>query len=373
MRLNSVQFLNEQQLQKLKSLPQDKISQAVVVLLLLYIAYIVAQLTWMIAPTPEQASVRVTTYQQASANNSSSSRPNISAVTSMNIFGVAQKKDELEVAAPVIEDAPKTSLNLRLTGIVAVRGNENGGSAIIENANKQDTYFISDMVTGTNAKVVKILVDRVLLQVGSRVETLMLDGLEYTRFPGKETADPRTRPNKASSATASRRNSSASRVKKDNAKKIDNRGDKALTAKLAQKKRELLKDPGKILDFISAKPFMKGGKLYGYRVRPAKDPQLFVSTGLRSNDIAIEINGYQLSDMQQAMSAMKELREMTEANIVVERRGKIVEVLFSVDAAAGQKKEERREQAVDPARERGEMRGDEKRDERRDSKSKDRD
>lgn len=343
MRLNSGQILNEEQLQRLKSLPQDKISQGVVVLILLYIAYIVAQLTWMIAPTPEQAAVKVTSYQQSSNRGSGSSLPNISSVTSMNLFGVAQKQEVQAVEEPIVEDAPKTTLNVRLTGIVAVRGDDNGGSAIIENANKQETYFVNDTVSGTSAKVVKILADRVLLRVGSRVETLMLDGIEYSRFPGKEKADPRTRPSSSATASQSQRRQPAKRVNASNAKKIDNRGDKALTEKLARKKREILKDPGKILDFISAQPFMKNGKLYGYRVRPAKDPQLFVSTGLRSNDIAIEINGYQLSDMQQAMSAMKELREMTEANIVVERRGKIVEVLFSVDASAGKKKDERRD------------------------------
>ena len=70
MSLNNVQFLNEQQLQRLKSLPQDKISQGVVVLLLLYIAYIVAELTWMVAPMPEQAAVKVGQYQQASSRSS---------------------------------------------------------------------------------------------------------------------------------------------------------------------------------------------------------------------------------------------------------------------------------------------------------------
>lgn len=349
MSLNNVQFLNEQQLQRLKSLPQDKISQGVVVLLLLYIAYIVAELTWMVAPMPEQAAVKVGQYQQASSRSSAVSRPNISSLTSMNLFGVAQEREKEEVQAPIVEDAPKTNLNLRLTGIVAVRGNDSGGSAIIENANKQETYFVDDTVNGTSAKVVKILADRVLLQVGSRVETLMLDGIEYSRFPGKEKADPRTRPNSSALTAKSNRREPAKRVSTRDAKKIDNRGDKKLTEKLARKKRELLENPGKILDFINAQPFMKNGKLYGYRVRPAKDPQLFVSTGLRSNDIAIEINGYQLSDMQQAMSAMKELREMTEANIVVERRGKIVEVLFSVDMSAGQKTQ----QAEDPARARG--------------------
>lgn len=370
MRLNSVQFLNDEQLQRLKSLPQDKISQVIVVLLLLYIAYVVAQLTWMVAPVPDQAAVKLMSSQQGSGRGDVNSRPDISSVISLNLFGVAQKKEDKVVEAPIVEDAPKTSLNLRLTGIVAVHGSQAGGSAIIENANQQDTYFIGDLVIGTNAKVVKILVDRVLLQVGSRVETLMLDGLEYSRFPGREKADPRTRPNSSAIVETSREKSSEPRrVDRRDAKKIDNRGDKALTEKLAIKKRELLEDPGKILDFISAQPFMKNGKLYGYRVRPAKDPNLFTSTGLRSNDIAIEINGYQLNDMQQAMSAMKELQEMTEANIVVERRGKIVEVLFSVDASTGEEQDERREEVVDPARERG----DEKREERRDSDSKERD
>ena len=51
--------------------------------------------------------------------------------------------------------------------------------------------------------------------------------------------------------------------------------------------------------------------------------------GLMPNDVAIEINGVRLNDMQQAYGVINELREAQEASIKVERDGEIKDVLFS--------------------------------------------
>ena len=52
--------------------------------------------------------------------------------------------------------------------------------------------------------------------------------------------------------------------------------------------------------------------------------------GLKNNDLAIAINGYQLTDMRQAMTAMQELREATDATISIERDGRVIDVQFSL-------------------------------------------
>ena len=75
---------------------------------------------------------------------------------------------------------------------------------------------------------------------------------------------------------------------------------------------------------------MKDGKLIGYRLSPGKDPELFREMGLKNNDLAVAINGYQLTDMKQAMSAMNELRNSSDASITVERDGQTMSVQFSL-------------------------------------------
>ena len=63
---------------------------------------------------------------------------------------------------------------------------------------------------------------------------------------------------------------------------------------------------------------------------PGKDPALFTQLGLQQNDLAIEINGIPLNDMQQAMRVINELRDASEAAIKIERDGEIRDILVSL-------------------------------------------
>ena len=63
---------------------------------------------------------------------------------------------------------------------------------------------------------------------------------------------------------------------------------------------------------------------------PGKDAAVFAQMGLQQNDLAIEINGIPLNDMQQAMRVINDLREATEATLKIERDGEIRDILFSL-------------------------------------------
>jgi general secretion pathway protein C len=66
--------------------------------------------------------------------------------------------------------------------------------------------------------------------------------------------------------------------------------------------------------------------MYGYALLPGKDAELFARMGLKPNDVAIEINGVRLNDMQQAYGVINELREASQASIKIERDGEIRDI-----------------------------------------------
>jgi len=296
----------ELQLQQLTSifqkLPHAKLSRLVVVLTVVYIAYLCAQLVWLFWPQPQSANLPQLTSSVSSKTNT----VNTQSIIQQNLFGIANEKPKAP-PKPVarVSDAPKTTLNVKLTGIVAVSLNDTAGLAIIESQGRQETYEVKDAITGTRAKLAQVLPDRVLLDVGGRFETLMLDGLEYT----KQVAMPVSGPREMREAP-----------RKPN---IDR-------SEMAQRRQELLKEPGKLLDYIRISQARRNGELIGYRLSPGKDPELFKRMGLQNNDLAIAINGYQLTDMRQAMTAMQELREATDATISIERDGRVIDVQFSL-------------------------------------------
>ncbi|HAG38464.1 MAG TPA: type II secretion system protein GspC, partial [Pseudoalteromonas sp.] len=99
---------------------------------------------------------------------------------------------------------------------------------------------------------------------------------------------------------------------------------------IIETREELLSEPGKLFDYIRVSQAMSDGELIGYRLSPGKEPALFKQMGLQNNDLAVAINGYQLTDLQQAMAAINELRNTSDATITIERDGEQIDVQFSL-------------------------------------------
>ncbi|GAM54672.1 general secretion pathway protein C [Vibrio ishigakensis] len=65
----------------------------------------------------------------------------------------------------------------------------------------------------------------------------------------------------------------------------------------------------------------RDGKLVGYRVRPGRDRALFDSVGLQDGDIAVELNGADLTNPASMGEIWKNLNQLSELNLTVERDG----------------------------------------------------
>ena len=306
-----------EQLKKLVAkLPEKKISQSVLVIIVIYLAFLVAKLVWLVVPTPAKGPV--ISPPQASLSSSTSAF-NSRSVTDQNLFGSVSAKPVVKVEQPkVINNAPETRLSISLTGVVAVNLDDQAGLAIIESQGAQETYQSGDVVKGTRAQVKQVFADRVILQVNSGFETLMLDGIEFSK------------------TLASTRHQDAPRsrltpVEDDDMRVIEPTEDEGVQDELRETRDEILDEPGKLFEYLQVSPERNGGELVGYRLRPGKDPELFNRMGLQANDLATSINGYALTDMKQAMTAINELRSATSASITIERDGEQIDVQFSLE------------------------------------------
>mgnify|MGYP006403797997 FL=1 len=241
-------------------------------------------------------------------------------IIEQNLFGkaVAESKNDTKKQNKVINNAPETRLSINLTGIVAVSQNDQAGLAIIESQGKQETYVVDDAVQGTRAKLAQVLPDRVILDVNGRFETLMLDGLDFTKTVSMPVLAEREEPALMDGPQL------------DEIEQINATEDEEVKDALIETREEVLDDPGKLFDYIRVSQAMVDGELVGYRLSPGKDPALFKQMGLMNNDLAIAINGYQLNDLKQAMSAINELRNSTDASITIERDGEQIDVQFSL-------------------------------------------
>jgi len=296
-------------------LPEKQISSALLLIIVVYVAYLSAQAFWLIWPAPQESNSFV---NSSSSNSTSRSAINSSAITDINLFGKANAKAvKKEVAEPkVINDAPETTLNINLTGVVAVNKDDKAGLAIIESQGAQETYEVGDVVKGTRATIKQVFADRVILQVRSKYETLMLDGFNFS---------------KTVTGVKSKQQSTSPRQVTKNSRTIKATQNADVKREIKEKRAELVKDPGKLFDYIRVSPSRVNGELVGYKLRPGKDPALFRKMGLKHNDLATSINGYMLTDMKQAMAAINELRTAQSATISIDRKGEQLDVLFSLE------------------------------------------
>ncbi len=157
----------------------------------------------------------------------------------------------------------------------------NRSIAIIARNNVQQSYVIDDVIQGTDARITRILPDRVIISRQGQQEALWLD----------ENAATDT-----NMAAPEQNNISGLR-------------------------QNLLKNPGQLPDYLSITPVMENDKLQGYRLNPGKNPEFFNQSGLQANDLAISINGLDLRDKGDAAMAMQQLTHQPEMNITVVRNG----------------------------------------------------
>ena len=97
--------------------------------------------------------------------------------------------------------------------------------------------------------------------------------------------------------------------------------------------RMLQQQPANFTDFISVAPHSADGELLGYRVSPGKKPALFQAAGLQNGDVITDINGLNLTDPQQAVEAMGELRGAQSLQITVSRDNDLLTLFLELPDA----------------------------------------
>ncbi|MFT5789874.1 MAG: general secretion pathway protein C, partial [Shewanella sp.] len=270
-------------LTKAAGVPQKPVSSAIFSIGVVLMLFLLAQITWKLIPENSA----VSRWTPTPASSTSSGTVNISGLQALGLFGRADSALAKPKVAPkeeVITDAPKTSLSIQLTGVVASTI-EQKGLAVIASGGSQDTYGLGDKIKGTSASLKEVYADRIIITNSGRYETLMLDGLEYN--------------------TKSDANQQLQQAKSlPEGRQIDQRQNREVARELGESREQILADPSKITDYLAISPVKSGGELAGYRLNPGKDRKLFTEAGFKPNDLAKSLNGYDLTDMGQALEVM---------------------------------------------------------------------
>lgn len=180
---------------------------------------------------------------------------------------------------------PVTALALSLIGTFMTDGQQ--PYAIIEDKKKseQDVFNVGDAVFG-EAKLSKILVDRVEIDRNGQIEVLLIDD-----SPGAASTD-------SGGVTAS--------------------GETDFSISEAELDQALENLPV-LLTQARAVPYFREGKAIGLRMFAIKSGSLFQKIGLLNGDILKTINDSSLSDITQAMKIFERLKQERSLTLTLER------------------------------------------------------
>lgn len=268
----------------------DRLALAASLILVVLLAHALAQLTWMLVPSGQQA-----LPPPQAATPATQTRVDYRQIAALHLFGQPQRA--ATQAAPI--DAPETRLNLTLRGIL-FNTEPQLARAIISAPGKDDEmYRVGSQLPG-GATIDQIYADRVMLLRNGQYETL--------RLP-EESVGTRSGPPVGASS----------------------RPDVA-TGGLGEVRRDLMENPQNLVAYIQGEPVNKsGGGIAGFRVRPGPQPEAFQMSGLQEGDIITAVNGKQLDSMEAAGDAMVQLATSEVVNVTVLRDG----VEFSLQIQLG--------------------------------------
>ncbi|MGR5520845.1 type II secretion system protein GspC [Vibrio sp. PNB22_4_2] len=281
---------------------QAKLSLFLTCLFIAITGWILGKVVWLVMPQTADVAQWKPSVSDVSLNNQRDVI-DFNALQSANLFGQYTEQKPVVIEQPVVKDAPKTRLNLTLVGAVA-SSNAKTSLAVIANRGKQATYGIGEEIEGTRAKLKAVLVDRVIIDNQGRDETLMLQGIEYKKLSETPQA---TRPQATKSAVSS-----------------------TVGDKLDQIRAEIAQDPQSVFKYINISPVKKEGGIVGYRVSPGRDPALFNDVGLKAGDIAVQLNGIDLSDPSSSVQLMQVMNDPQELNLTVERDGQQYDIYIQL-------------------------------------------
>ncbi len=276
----------------------NRITQGLTLTLVGLSSWWLGQLVWqMTMPVP-----KVPQWQPPAlkATTESPSLINLSVLTQLNLFGEyrAQPKTEPVRVKPVV--VPKTRLRVTLVGVVASR-DPKYSLAVLGQGKTQETYGIGETLTGTQATVKNILSDRVILNNHGQDEVVWLDGeTNRDNAPIRPAQLPKSVPSTAMASNS--------------------------TADLKAIKKQIINNPKMLFRYIRLSPVRKDKKLVGYRVNPGKDPALFNDIGLKPNDLAVQLNGQDLTDPSVMAILWQELSSASALALTVDRNGQLHQV-----------------------------------------------
>ena len=256
--------------------------------LVIYLAWVLAQTTWLIAWDERTVSV-ASSSADGSLTTATSRR--LQPMAAHHFFG--QPPEGARVAEVVRRSAPETRLNLRLEGVLVAERPEDSGAIVAGSNGVTEHYRVGDVLPG-NAELSEVEPGRVLIRRNGQYESLTFDD----EVPAGLVEDVEEAP-------------------------------------VASSSEQFLSEAREQLDSQGA------AALAPYGLSPAGDDgssgyvydgsnAMLNAVSLRAGDVITAVNGQRLGDLEQDKALLENWRSEPQLEIEIERDGSILTVSYAI-------------------------------------------
>jgi len=275
--------LNHLLMQLLQGEVAAKVINATNVVLIVLLAYSLADLTWRLMPAPEAQSLPAL----VSATASRQIPERAFNIARWHLFGEKQTGAMQQAAAPMRE----TKLNLTLHGVVSSDQAAYSGAIISAPGKNERFYSVGTEVVG-GAVLTEVHPGHVVLLRNGQYETL--------RLPEQ------TLGNKVASKKAAKITQASSAQPK---------------VSLREYRDTLVRNPQELAGLVSIAPYSESGRIVGYSVKPGRDKAVFGQLGLQAGDVVTSVNGIKLDNPARGLSILRTLTGNKEVQLEIRRDG----------------------------------------------------
>lgn len=282
-----------------------QVARVVNILLIIWVAWLLAGLIWRLLPAPEQEAPQQPVVTAPVVTNDRAPRIDEQQIADWHVFGVAGEDKPVPKAAV---EAPDTSLKLTLSGVFASEEAGQARAIVGDPRGKEDHYAVGDPLPG-GAKLSEIYPDRIILERNGRYETLRLPK-DRTSAVLQEDSEP---------GSAAGPGDSAGKV-----------------AAFTKYRNEVKQNPSAFMNYVRATPARgDDGKFIGFRLQAGPERGALKELGLQAGDIVTSINGVQIDSPAKGMKAMQALGEGDSVSVTLLRGGQ--ETTLTLTMPAGNK------------------------------------
>ncbi len=249
----------------------------------------------------------VITDQNFPVQNKETAMQDANNIAEQHLFG------ESAWLAGDLSGAPETQMNLELRGVFAF-GEDSGWALIASGGGIEQVYGMGQVVPG-NATLKAVFPDRVVLESGRGLETLLM---------------PKESP-LLSFAENSNDTANANQVYKPDPTALP-RGIGRFEASVKNYRREFMANPAAIGEYVDITAFKENERVRGYQVNPKKDDPVLKEMGVQAGDVVTAVNGIQLDNEQNRYRALRAMMKDPNISLTVERDGQTQELKKEIPA-----------------------------------------